>query len=108
MELTENPPNGEAQNGKAKSGKAKIVAQIAKIVRIEGLDYIGWRYIAKRVRQVCQLRPAKKGRKLPRVLNADEFRRFYLIVDQAEVVQHALQLRLLFYTAVRVSELCAI
>jgi len=107
MQPTKNPPNGEAQNGKAKSGKAKIVAQITKIVQREGLNYLDWRYIAKRVRQVCQLRPAKKGRKLPRVLNADEFRRFYLIVDQAEVVQHALQLRLLFYTAVRVSELGA-
>ena len=29
-------------------------------------------------------------------------------MDQAEDVQHALMLRLLFYTAVRVSELCAI
>ena len=42
------------------------------------------------------------------VLNADEFRRFYQVVDQAEDVQHTLMLRLLFYTAVRVSELCGI
>ena len=50
----------------------------------------------------------KKPTKLPRVLNADEFRRFYLIVDRAEDVQHALMLRLIFYTGVRVSELCRI
>ena len=60
------------------------------------------------MRQVCDLRPAKKGRRLPRVLTTDEFRRFYEIVDHAEDVQHALMLRLLFYTAVRVSELCGI
>jgi integrase len=72
----------------------------------EGLDYDGWRYVAKRVRRLCDLRPEKKGRRLPRVLTTDEFRRFYAVVDRAEDVQHALMLRLLFYTGVRVSELC--
>jgi integrase len=52
----------------------------------------------------CDLRPARKGRRLPRVLNADDFRHFYAAVDQADDVQHALMLRLLFFTAVRVSE----
>jgi integrase len=108
MKPTENPPICEAQNGKAKLGKARIVAQIVRIVRREGLDYLGWRYVAKKVRQVCQLRPGKRSRKLPNILRADEFRRFYQIVDQAADVQHSLMLRLLFYTAVRVSELCNI
>jgi integrase len=45
---------------------------------------------------------------LPRILNANDFRRFYAAVDQADDVQHALMLRLLFFTAVRVSELCNI
>lgn len=39
------------------------------------------------------------------MLTADEFRRFYQVVDRAEDVQHALMLRLLFFTGVRVSEL---
>src|SRR5262249_51854455 len=56
----------------------------------------------------CELKPTTKGRKLPRILNADEFRKFYVVVDQAEDVQHSIMLRLLFYTAVRVSELCNI
>jgi len=94
-----------SRNEKAKS---EIVAQVAKIVRKAGLDYEGWRYIAKQVRKECQLRPAKKGRRLPRILNADDFRRFYEAVDKADDVQHALMLRLLFQTAVRVSELCGI
>jgi hypothetical protein len=86
MNTPENPSNFGTQNGKAKSLKAKIVAQIARLVRQAGLDYQGWRYVAKKVRQVCELRPATKGRKLPKVLTADEFRRFYVVVDRAEDV----------------------
>jgi integrase len=41
-------------------------------------------------------------------LTAEQFRAFYRAVDAAEDVQHALMLRLLFYTGVRVSELCGI
>jgi integrase/recombinase XerD len=104
--MTKNAPDFGSQNGKAKSQKARIVSQIARIVRREGLDYDGWRYVAKKVRQACDLSPGKRPKRLPRILNADEFRRFYAIVDRAEDVQHALMLRLLFYTAVRVSELC--
>lgn len=104
----ENAPDCGSQNGKAKSVKAKLVGRIAKLVRQAGLDYEGWRYVSHHVRRVCELRPATKGRKLPKVLTADEFRRFYAVVDRAEDVQHALMLRLVFYTAVRVSELCRI
>ena len=103
--MTENATTCVSQNEKAKS---EIVSQIAKIVRRAGLDYQGWRYVAKQVRKECQLRPGKKSRHLPKVLNTDEFRRFYEVVDQANDVQHSLLLRCLFYSAVRVSELCAI
>ena len=55
--MSKNTTNCGTQNGKAKS---KIVAQVARIVRKEGLDYDGWRYVSKKVRQSCDLRPAKK------------------------------------------------
>ncbi len=103
--MNENATNFGTQSEKAKS---EIVTQVARIVRRAGLNYEGWRYVAKQVRKECALRPAKKGRRLPRVLNADDFRRFYEAVDRANDVQHALMLRLLFQTAVRVSELCGI
>jgi integrase/recombinase XerD len=96
------------QNGKAISIKSQIVRRIARLVRQEGLDYGGWRYVSKKVRLLCRLKPSKKQRKLPQVLTADEFRRFYQAVDRAANAQHALMLRLLFYTGVRVAELCAI
>ena len=103
--MTEMMTDCGTQTGKAKS---KLVAQVARLVRRDGLTYEDWRYVAKRVRQVCELRPAKKGRRLPKVLTADEFRRFYQVVDRANDIQHALMLRLMFFTAVRVSELCKI
>jgi integrase len=103
--MPENPADFATQDEKAKSAAA---AQIARIVRKAGLDYDGWRYIAKQVRRACDLKPMKKGRKLPRVLNADDFRKFSEVVDHADDVQHSLMLRLLFYTGVRVSELCGI
>ena len=106
--MTENQPYDGSQNGSAKCRKGKVVAQVARIVRRAGLDYDGWRYVAKKVRQACDLRPAAKPKRLPRILNADQFRAFYKAVDEADDVQHALMLRLLFFTAVRVSELCGI
>ena len=95
-----------SQNEKAKSAKQKLVAQIARLVRQAGLDYDGWRYVARHVRRKCELQPATRSKKLPRILTADQFRTFYQIVDRADDVQHSLMLRLLFYTGVRVSELC--
>ncbi|OAI47807.1 hypothetical protein AYO44_08925 [Planctomycetaceae bacterium SCGC AG-212-F19] len=103
--MAENDAAFASQNDKAKS---EIISQIARIVRRAGMDYEVWRYISKQVRKVCDLHPAKKGRRLPRILTAEDFRHFYEIVDQAEDVQHALLLRLLFFTGVRVAELCGI
>lgn len=101
----ENQADFKAQK---ESAKSRLVTRISRLVRRAGLDYDGWRYISRRVRQECSLRPAKKGRRLPKVLTQDDFRRFYEIVDRADDVQHSLMLRLLFYTGVRVSELCNI
>ena len=99
----ENPAGFESQK---ESANSRLVARISRLVRRAGLDYDGWRYISRRVRQECSLRPAKKGRRLPKVLTQEDFRRFYASVDRADNVQHSLMLRLLFYTGVRVSELC--
>lgn len=106
--MNQNNPNCGSQIENAKSDKAKAIAQISRIVRREGFEYEDWRYVAKQVRKECQLKPKKKGRKLPKVLTTDEFERFYKVVDQADDVQHALMLRLLFFTGSRVSELCNI
>ena len=101
----ENTANGTTQN---ESAKSEVIASISRIVRKAGLDYDGWRYVSKRVRKECSLASRRKPKRLPKVLSRDDFRRFYQIVDQADDVQHSLMLRLLFYTGVRVSELCGI
>ena len=36
-------------------------AQIVRIVRKAGLDYDGWRYVAKKVRQACELTTGQEG-----------------------------------------------
>jgi integrase len=107
-QAVENPSKCVAQNGKAKSPRARLIGKLARVVRKAGLTYDDWRYVSRRIRQKCELKPAAKPKKLPRVLTAEQFRAFYKAVDAAEDVQHALMLRLLFYTGVRVSELCGI
>jgi integrase/recombinase XerD len=99
----EHPADCESQIGKAKS---HIVARIARIVRRSGLDYEAWRYVSKQVRKECDLRPAKKGRRLPKILTGEDFRRFFEVLDRSDDIQHSLMLRLLFFTGMRVSELC--
>jgi integrase/recombinase XerD len=101
----ENTTNGTTQN---QSAKSEVIARIARIVRRAGLDYDGWRYVSKMVRKECSLTSRRKPKRLPKVLNSEDFRRFYEVVDRADDVQHSLMLRLLFYTGVRVSELCGI
>jgi integrase/recombinase XerD len=108
VQAAENPSKCVTRNAKAKSPRARLVARVARLVRQAGLGYDDWRYVARQVRRKCDLHPAVKPKRLPRVLTADQFRAFYKAVDQADDVQHALMLRLLFYTGVRVSELCAI
>ena len=107
-QAAENPSNCVSQKAKAKSPRAQLISKLARFVRKEGLSYDDWRYVSRRVRRKCDLHPAAKPKRLPRVLTADQFRRFYEVVDQADDVQHALMLRLLFFTGVRVSELCGI
>jgi integrase len=100
-----NTTNGTTQNESAKSA---VIARISRIVRKAGLDYEGWRYVSKMVRKECSLTSKRKPKRLPKVLSSEDFRRFYEVVDRADDVQHSLMLRLLFYTGVRVSELCGI
>ncbi|MFO0960873.1 MAG: tyrosine-type recombinase/integrase [Isosphaeraceae bacterium] len=99
-------PNGEAPDGKATKPVAEAIAAITKVVRKHGLDYAQWRYVSKRVKKACDLKPDRKRKALPRVLTSAEFDRFYAVVNKAGDSQHGLMMRLLFYSACRVSELC--
>src|SRR5947199_350797 len=39
--------------------KAKLIKRIAKLVQQDGLDYAGWRYVAKNLEQLCRRKPTQ-------------------------------------------------
>ena len=85
--------------------KEEAIKKIARIVREEGWDYEDFRYVYRRIREQLALKPAKKSKKLPRVLSEEDFKKFYREIEKADNLQHELMLKLLFYTGVRVNEL---
>ena len=86
-------------------GNAKLVREIARLVRRARLDYEGFRRVCAQVRKEVGLRRPGRSRHLPKLLSESGLRRFYEVIDQAGNLQHQIMLRLLFYTAIRVSEL---
>lgn len=94
-----------APNEKAKS---EVVAQIVRLARKERLSYEDFRYVCQQARRKLGLRKPKRERKLPQLLPAAELKRFFRIIQQCGDLQHEIMLKLLFFTAVRVSELVGI
>jgi integrase len=88
-----------------RKAKEKIIKKIAKIVREEGWSYEDLRYAYHRVRELLDLKPVKKPKKLPRILSEEDFKKFYREIEKADNLQHELMLKLLFYTGVRNQEL---
>lgn len=88
--------------------KAKLVNHIARLVRRFRLDYHQFETLCKAVRKETGLRRPARSRRLPRLLPEASLRRFYETVDESGNLQHQIMLRLLLYTAVRVSELAGI
>lgn len=90
---------------KAKSG---AVGQIVRIARRAHLDYGGFLYVCREARRRLGLRKPKRERRLPQLLTEAELKRFFRAIQDCGDVQHEIMLKLLFYTAVRVSELVGI
>ena len=103
----ENPPNCGSQNGKAKS-QDPSVARIARFVRKHGLSYDDWRYVAKRVRQKCDLRPRQAQASCPESLPPTISAASTKAVDQADDVQHACCCGFCSTRGFGSSELCSI
>lgn len=94
-----------APNEKAKS---QVVAQIVRLARKERLSYDDFRYICQQARRKLGLRKPKRERKLPQLLPESELKRFFRCLQECGDLQHEIMLKLLFFTAVRVSELVGI
>ena len=56
--------------------KEEAIKKISRIAREEGWDYEDFRYAYRRIREQLVLRPAKKSKKLPRVLSEEDFKKF--------------------------------
>jgi integrase/recombinase XerD len=91
-----------SSNEKAKS---QVVAQFVRIARQERLGYDDFIYICQQARQKLGLRKPKRERKLPQLLPETELKKFFRIMQACGNLQHEIMLKLLFFTAVRVSEL---
>jgi site-specific recombinase XerD len=88
--------------------KAHVVAQIVRLAQWERLDDADFLYACQQTRRKLGLRKPKKERKLPQLLPAAELKCFFDVIQECGDLQHAIMLKLLFYTAVRVSELVRI
>jgi site-specific recombinase XerD len=88
--------------------KSHVVAQIVRLARKERLDYTEFLYVCQQARRKLGLRKPKKERKLPQLLPEADLKRFFQVLQECGDLQHEIMLKLLFYTAVRVSELVGI
>jgi integrase/recombinase XerD len=91
-----------SSNEKAKS---QIVAQIVRLARKERLGYEDFIYVCQQARKKLGLLKPKRERKLPQLLPESELKRFFRAIQECGDMQHEIMLKLLFFTAVRVSEL---
>jgi len=92
-------------NHKAKSS---VVAQFVRIARKERLDYGDFVYVCQQVRRKLRLLRPHKQRKLPELMPEAELRKFFKVIQEVGNLQHEIMLKLLFFTALRVSELVKI
>ena len=92
----------------SKNTKSHVVGQIVRLVHKERLDYADFLYVCQQARRKLGLRKPKKERRLPQLLPYADLKRFFDVIQECGNLQHEIMLKLLFYTAVRVSELVGI
>lgn len=94
-------------NFASKDANAKLTAvqKITKIARQHRLSYEEFVSVCQQVRIKLKMTKPKKERKLPEILSMSELKQFFKAVQKCEDLQHELMLKLLLYTAIRVSEL---
>ena len=78
------------------------------MARQHRLSYEDFVYICQQVRLKLKLKKTKKEKRLPEILSLAELKKFFKTVQKCGDLQHELMLKLLLYTAVRVSELVSI
>jgi len=102
---TKKPTSFAAQRQNA---KLEIVKKIVRVARQHRLSYEDFVYVCQQVRIKLKLKKTKKEKRLPEILSLVELKKFFKTVQKCGDLQHELMLKLLLYTAVRVSELVSI
>jgi len=87
------------------NAKSEVVKKFVRIARQHRLNYDDFVYVCQQVRIKLKLKKPKEERRLPELLSAAELKKFFKTVQKCGDLQHELMLKLLLYTAVRVSEL---
>lgn len=88
--------------------KLEAVKKIVRVARQHRLGYEDFVYVCQQCQQVrikLRLTKQKKERRLPEILSTSELKKFFKTVQNCGNLEHELMLKLLLYTAVRVSEL---
>jgi site-specific recombinase XerD len=88
--------------------KSQVVAQLVRIGRKARLNYDDFLYVCQQARKKLGLRKPQRERKLPQLLPEADLQRFFQVLQTCGNLQHEIMLKLLFFTAVRVSELVRI
>jgi len=81
---------------------------LVSLIRRHRLNYDTLRVACHQARKSLSMTPPRRGRQLPKLLSDASLSSFFAAVDRSSNLQHQILLRLLFYTAIRVSELCHI
>jgi len=85
-----------------------FIRAVVNAARKERLTYHQFISYCQRARHKLGLTKPRASKKLKQLIPADALRHFYDVIDHAQNIQHQIMLRLLFYTALRVDELCSI
>lgn len=83
----------------------KMAKQLVNLLKHERPDYVYLSDVFKHVRSQLEVKVKKQSRSLPFVPTDEEMKRFYNLVWTSENRMHALIIKTLAYTGVRVAEL---
>jgi integrase/recombinase XerD len=84
------------------------VRELVTLARRHRLTYAMFHDTVRRARLELALHPSTNRKSLPKLLSDASLETYFKAVSNSGNLQHELMLKLLFFTAVRVSELCAI
>ena len=87
---------------------AGAIREVARVFQRARIDYNQSRYVFQGVRKLLKLKRPRQSRRLVHVLTESNLEAFYKAISKGGNLQHEIMLKLLLYTALRVSELAAI